>query len=59
MNVFVVFSRRLATLLYILYILDGGGGGGGGGVAEARRAPGARQTARSNFTDQNTKSNLI
>ena len=50
MNVFVVFSTRSANLLYILYIVGGG---------RARRASGARRTARPNKTDQNIKSNLI
>ena len=50
MNVFVVFSTRSATLLYILYIVGGG---------RARKASGARRTAGPNKTDQNTKSNLI
>ena len=50
MNVFVVFGRRSATLLYILYTVGGG---------RARRAPGARWTARPNMADQNTKNNLI
>ena len=49
MNVVVGFGRRSATLLYILYIVGG----------DAASAPGARQTARPNMTDQNTKSNLI
>ena len=50
MSVFLVFGRRSATLLYILYIV---------GRGRARRAPGARRTARPNMPDQNTKSNLI
>ena len=50
MNVFVVFGRLLATLLYILYIVGGG---------RAKRAPRARRTARPNMTNQNTKSNFI
>ena len=50
MNVFVVFSTRSATLLYILYIVGGG---------RARSVSGARRTARPNETDQNTESNLI
>ena len=50
MKVFVVFSTRSANLLYILYIVGGG---------KARRAFGARRTARSNKTDENIKSNLI
>ena len=45
MNVFVFFGRRSATLLYILYIAGGG---------RARKASGARRTARSNMTDQYT-----
>ena len=47
-NIFVVFGRYSATLLYILFIVGAGG---------ARKAPGARKTARPNMTDQNTKSN--
>ena len=50
MNVFVVFSTRSATLLYILYIV---------GEGRAKKASGARRTAGPNKTDQNTKSNLI
>ena len=50
MNIYVIFSTRSATLLYILYIVGGGG---------ARRASGEKRTARPNKTDQNTKSNLI
>ena len=50
MNVCVVFGRRSATLLYILYVVGGG---------RAKRAPGARRAARPNMTDQNTKRNLI
>ena len=51
MNVFVVFGRRLATLLCTLYTIVGGG--------RVRRAPGVGRTVRPNMTDQNTKSNLV
>ena len=47
---FVVFGKRLVTLLYILCIVGGRG---------ARRAPGARRTAKPNMSDQNIKINLI
>ena len=46
--VFVVFGKRSATLLSILYIVGGG---------ESRKA--RRRTARPKMTDKNTKSNLI
>ena len=50
MNFCVVFDRRPATLLYVLYIV---------GESRARRTPGARRTARPNMTDQHTERNLI
>ena len=50
MNVFVVFGKRSATLLYFLYIVAGGG---------ARKAPETIRIARPNITYQNIKSNLI